>query len=155
MPPPPAASSFLPLPCLPCPVLALLAPWRLAIRNSPHLLLRGRRQLHQVLFGVPVVALPRRGQSGLGELQRPRTLLERQHRLGRQASVAQVRRRPLDEALEDVLGGVGLPPLDVDLPAAQLVVVAPPALVVLAVEALALVDVVQGGVGVALVEGLL
>ena len=85
----------------------------------------------------------RRRQPLLGELQRPRRLLQRQHRLRRAAAVLQLVRRPLDQPLEHIGRRVGLAAPDVDLTAAQLVVVAAPALVLLAVHVLALVDVIQ------------
>jgi len=83
------------------------------------------------------------GQAALGEGQRPRPLPRRQHRLGGAAAVTQLPRHPGDEPLEGVLGQVGLPPPGVDLRPPQLVIVAVPALVPLAVGLLPLVDGVE------------
>src|SRR5690348_15310715 len=85
-----------------------------AIRNpqsaivSPHLFPGRRGQFQQVLLGITVVRLPGCRHAFLGEAQRPTSLLERQHRLGRAAAITEVRRHALDEALKHVGGGGGL-----------------------------------------------
>src|SRR5436305_4063548 len=116
--------------------------------STPEPFCRGD-QLLEVLLRVAIILLPRASQSLLGEAQGARPLLGGEHRLGGAALVFEFRRHALDEALENALGGIEVALARLDLGAAQLVIVQPPALVLVAIRLLPLAEERQSSVAVA------
>ena len=104
-------------------------------------------------FHVAVVLADGFGDPLLGVAARLGALLRRQQRLGGAVAVFQLRGRPRDQAVEHVRRLRGVATLGEDLAALQLVVVAAPAFVVLAVVLLAIVDPFERGGRVAFGEG--
>src|SRR5438128_11355388 len=106
-----------------------------------------------MLFRIAVVLLAGLGQALLGEAEGLSALPGGEHGLNGSAAVAKLGRGALDQPVEELLGGVGFAPASVNLSATQFVVVATVSVVVLEVMLLALVEVVQGRLGVAFAQG--
>src|SRR6516162_9827744 len=131
----------------------------LRARHSKQLLssqlLRRRQQFQKILFLIAVVLLPRCRQAFFGEEKSALPLLERKHGFHGSAAITKICRISFDEFSKCTVRLLAIAVFGENLGAAQLVIVATASLVMFGVEALALVDELQGFVRLALGQRML